>query len=161
MAGAKQRNPGIRRTGRGEAGTLLLRAGTECENDAVEEVLRLDSSVVAWRRRAVADVTLAEASIPAGSNLILLLGSGNRDPEVFPDPDRLDIRRPNAKDHLSFGHRAHLCLGRQLARLQARVVLEEVSARYPTMQMAPDVTLQFASNISFRGPLSLPVVWDD
>jgi cytochrome P450 len=129
--------------------------------NAVEEVLRLDSSVIAWRRRATQDTALAEVSIPAGANLVLLLGSGNRDPVVFPDPDRFDIRRPNAKDHLSFGHGVHLCLGRGLARLQARIVLEELSSRFPTLRLAPDVTLEFAPNISFRGPLSLPVVWND
>jgi cytochrome P450 len=128
---------------------------------AVEEVLRLDSSVIAWRRRATRDTVLADTPVPAGANLVLLLGSGNRDPEVFPDPDRFDIHRANAKDHLSFGHGAHLCLGRGLARLQARIVLEEVSARFPSLRLAPDVTLEFAPNISFRGPLSLPVIWDD
>jgi cytochrome P450 len=129
--------------------------------NAVEEVLRLDSSVIARRRRATQDTALAEVSIPAGANLVLLLGSGNRDPVVFPDPDRFDIRRPNAKDHLSFGHGVHLCLGRGLARLQARIVLEELSSRFPALRLAPDVTLEFAPNISFRGPLSLPVVWND
>jgi cytochrome P450 len=121
----------------------------------------LDSSVIAWRRRATRDTVLADTPVPAGANLVLLLGSGNRDPEAFPDPDRFDIHRANAKDHLSFGHGAHLCLGRGLARLQARIVLEEVSARFPSLRLAPDVTLEFAPNISFRGPLSLPVIWDD
>jgi cytochrome P450 len=129
--------------------------------NAVEEVLRLDSSVIAWRRRATQDTALADVSIPAGANLVLLLGSGNRDPVVFPDPDRFDIRRPNAKDHLSFGHGVHLCLGRGLARLQARIVLEELSSRFPALRLAPDVTLEFAPNISFRALLSLPVVWND
>jgi cytochrome P450 len=88
--------------------------------------------VIAWRRRATQDTVLENVSIPAGANLVLLLGSGNRDPDVFPDPDRFDIRRPNANDHLSFGHGAHLCLGRGLARLQARIVLEELATRFPT-----------------------------
>jgi cytochrome P450 len=56
-------------------------------------------------------------SIPASANLVLLLGSGNRDPLVFPNPDRFNISRSNAKDHLSFGHGVHLRLGRGLARL--------------------------------------------
>jgi cytochrome P450 len=128
--------------------------------NAVEEVLRRDSSVIAWRRRATRDTALADVSLPAGANLVLLLGAGNRDPDVFPDPDRFDIGRPNAKDHLSFGHGVHFCLGRGLARLQARIVLEELSSRFPAMRLAPDVRLEFAPNISFRGPLSLPVVWN-
>jgi len=128
--------------------------------NAIEEVLRLDSSVIAWRRRTTQATTIADVPIPPNSKLLLLLGSGNRDAEVFPDPDRFDIRRANAKDHLAFGHGAHLCLGRPLARLQAKVVLEEFSARLPSLRLAPDITLRFPPNVSFRGPLSLPVVWD-
>ena len=79
--------------------------------NAVEEILRLDSSVIAWRRHTTADVDVGGVQIPAHSNLLLMLGSGNRDPAVFPDPDRLDIRRPNARENLSFGVGAHLCLG--------------------------------------------------
>ena len=128
--------------------------------NAIEEVLRLDSSVIAWRRRTTQATSIADVPIPPNAKLLLLLGAGNRDPEVFPDPDRFDIRRSNAKDHLAFGHGAHLCLGRPLARLQAKVVLEEVSARFPSMRLTPDVTLEFPPNVSFRGPLSLPVLWD-
>jgi cytochrome P450 len=128
--------------------------------NAVEEVLRLDSSVIAWRRRTTQATTIADIPIPPNSKILLLLGSANRDPDVFPDPDRFDIRRPNAKEHLAFGHGAHLCLGRPLAQLQARVVLEEVSARFPSLRLEPDVALEFPPNVSFRGPLSLPVIWD-
>jgi len=129
--------------------------------NAVEEVLRLDSSVIAWRRRTTQEATIGGVSVPQGANLLLLLGSANRDPAVFPDPDRFDIRRPNAKDHLSFGYGHHLCLGKPLARLQARVVLEEVASRLPGLRLEPDVELDFAPNVSFRGPLSLPVLWDE
>jgi cytochrome P450 len=90
----------------------------------------------------------------------MMLGAANRDPEVFADPDRLDIRRANAREHLSFGNGAHLCLGAPLARLQARLVLEEVSSRLPSLRHAKGPKLAFAPNVSFRGPLSLPVVWD-
>jgi cytochrome P450 len=128
--------------------------------NAIEEVLRLDSSVIAWRRRATEPTRLAGVSIPKDANLLLLLGSANRDPAVFADPDRLDIRRPNAKDHLAFGYGAHLCVGRPLARLQARVVLEELSSRFPRLRLVRNVQYEFPPNVSFRGPLSLPVEWD-
>ena len=128
--------------------------------NAIEEVLRLDSSVIAWRRRTTQATTIADVPIPPNSKLLLLLGSGNRDSEVFPDPDRFDIRRANAKEHLAFGHGVHLCLGRPLARLQAKVALEEFSARLPSLRLASDAPLRFPPNVSFRGPLSLPVVWD-
>jgi cytochrome P450 len=128
--------------------------------NAVEEILRLDSSVIAWRRRTTRATDVGGVGVPAGANLLMMLGAANRDPEAFADPDRLDIRRSNARDHLSFGNGAHLCLGAPLARLQARVVLEEVSSRLPSLRHAKGTKLCFAPNVSFRGPLSLPVVWD-
>jgi cytochrome P450 len=128
--------------------------------NAVEEVLRLDSSVIAWRRRTTQDTAIAGVSIPRNAKLLLLLGSGNRDPEMFSDPDRFDIRRFNAREHLAFGHGAHLCIGRPLARLQAKIVLEEFARRLPSLRLAPDLKLEFPPNVSFRGPLSLPVAWD-
>ena len=126
---------------------------------AIEEVLRLDTSVIAWRRRTTQEVDIGGVPVPEGAKLLLLLGSANRDPSVFLDPNRLDIRRPNAREHLSFGAGPHLCLGAPLARLQGKVVLEEVSARLPDLRLVTGVTLEFAPNVSFRGPLSLPVEW--
>ena len=127
---------------------------------AAEEVLRLDSSVIAWRRRTTAPVEIGGVSVPSGASLLLMLGSANRDPDVFANPDRFDIRRPNARENLSLGAGPHLCLGAPLARLQARVVLEEVSARLPSLRLAPGPHPDFAPNVSFRGPISLPVMWD-
>jgi len=128
-------------------------------SNAVEEVLRLDSSVIAWRRRTTQEVMIGTVVVPAGAALLLMLGSANRDPAVFPDPDRLDIRRANAKEHLSFGAGPHLCLGAPLARLQARVVLEVISSRLPSLRLALGLPFRFAPNVTFRGPLSLPVEW--
>jgi cytochrome P450 len=127
--------------------------------NAVEEVLRLDSSVIAWRRRTTQNVEIGGVKVPAQAKLLLMIGSANRDPAHFPDPDRLDIYRSNARDHLAFGQGAHLCLGAPLARLQARIVLEEVSRRVPSLRLVPSA-LRFMPNVSFRGPLSLPAEWD-
>jgi len=128
--------------------------------NAIEEVLRLDSSVITWRRKTTQAVEIGGVSIPAGANLLLLLGAANRDPAVFDNPNRFDIHRANSKDHLSFGHGAHFCLGAPLGRLEARVVLEEVSARLPQLHLVPGQTLRFQPNTSFRGPLSLLVEWE-
>ena len=128
--------------------------------NAVEEVLRFDSSVIAWRRKTTEAVEIGGVPVPADANLLLLLGSADRDPAIFEDPDRFDIHRSNARAHLSLGHGAHYCLGAPLARLETRVVLEELSARLPSLRLVPGQTLTFQPNTTFRGPLSLLVEWD-
>ena len=99
-------------------------------------------------------------SVPADANLLLLLGSANRDHAVFEDPERFDIHRQDAKEHLSLGFGAHYCLGAPLARLEARIVLEELNARLPSLRLIPEQTLRFQTNTTFRSPLSLLVEWD-
>jgi cytochrome P450 len=128
--------------------------------NAAEEILRLDSSVIAWRRHTTTDVEVGGVKIPAHANLLLMLGSGNRDPAVFANPDRLDIRRPNARENLSFGVGAHLCLGAPLARMQAVIAIEILSQRLRNLRLAGNEPLRFAPNVSFRGPLELHVEWD-
>jgi cytochrome P450 len=128
--------------------------------NAVEEVLRFDSSVIAWRRKTTQAVEIGGVPVPADANVLLLLGSANRDPAVFEDPDRFDIHRRNAKEHLSFGYGTHYCLGAPLARLETLVVLEELSARLPSLRLTPGQILRVQPNTTFRGPLSLFVEWD-
>jgi cytochrome P450 len=128
--------------------------------NAVEEVLRFDSSVIAWRRKTTEAVEIGGVPVPADANLLLLLGSANRDPAVFEAPERFDIHRKNAKEHLSLGFGAHYCLGAPLVRLEARIVVEELSARLPSLRLIPRQTLRFQPNTTFRGPLSLLVEWD-
>ena len=128
--------------------------------NAIEEVLRLDSSVIVWRRKTTEAVQVGGVPVPEGADLLLLLGSANRDPEVFEDPERFDIHRANAREHLSFGHGPHLCLGAPLARLEARVVLEEFTARFPSLRLVTGQKFRFMPNVSFRGPLSLLAEWD-
>ncbi|MET0577016.1 MAG: cytochrome P450 [Ilumatobacteraceae bacterium] len=127
---------------------------------AVEEVLRFDSSVVHWRRRTTATATLTGVELPEGADVLVCIGAANRDPEVFDRPDDFELRRPNAHQHLSFGAGPHLCLGAPLARLEARVVLEELTAALPSLRLDDDQTLQFAPIIAFRGPRALRVSWD-
>jgi cytochrome P450 len=125
--------------------------------NAVEEVLRFDPSVVIWRRRTKVPVVLHGVEVPADANLLLLIGSANRDEEVFPAGETFDISRANARDHLAFGMGNHMCLGAPLARLEARVVFEELTRRRPGLRLLPDQELRFHPNISFRGPTSLRV----
>jgi cytochrome P450 len=81
-------------------------------SNAIEEVLRFDGSVIAWRHKTKEPVEIGEARLPKDAKLLLLLASANRDPAVFPDPDRFDIGRQNAREHLSFGVGVHNCPGR-------------------------------------------------
>ena len=123
--------------------------------DAVEEVLRFDSSVNAWRRLARRDVDLGDGVvIPEGAKVLVLLGSANRDDREFAGPDRFDVHRDGARRHLSFGKGIHHCLGAPLARLEARVVLEEITRRAPDLQLV-DQPLDYPPIISFRGPREL------
>jgi len=125
--------------------------------NAVEEVLRYDPPINIWRRRTKQRVRVQDVDIPADANLMLLIGSANRDESVFAAPEVFDIHRSNARDHLSFGMGNHLCLGAPLARLEARVVLEELASRRPGLHLVDKQTLAFHPNISLRGPTALRV----
>lgn len=127
--------------------------------NAVEEILRLCIPLLAFPRLATRDTEIGGRQIPAGSRILLLLASGNRDETVFPDGETLDIDRENAREHLSFGHGAHFCLGAPLARLQMKIILEELTRRLPHMRLqkgaAPDIFRTF----TFRGRKHLTVEW--
>jgi len=127
--------------------------------NAVEELLRFDSSVITWRRKALKAVEVGGMPIPEGANLLLALCSGNRDNAHFPDPERFDLDRANAKTHLSFGFGIHYCLGAPLARLELKVILEELTRRLPSLRMVSQQTFEFPPNTSFRGPAQLWVEW--
>jgi cytochrome P450 len=127
---------------------------------AVDEILRFSPSVIAWRRRALKDATVGGTLIPKGSNLLLLLGSANRDETVFAEPAAFDITRRDARSHLSFGYGIHFCVGQQLAKLELAITLEELTRRIPALRLKPDQTFDFVRNTSFRVPTALHLEWD-
>ncbi|WP_193314902.1 cytochrome P450 [Georgenia thermotolerans] len=127
---------------------------------AVEEVLRYSPSIVGWRRKALKDARIGGVDIPAGANVLLLMGSANRDEAHFADAEVFDIDRPNAREHLSFGFGIHYCLGNMLAKLQARIVLEQVAAKAPHLTLADPDGIDFRENLSFRVPVAVPVTWE-
>jgi cytochrome P450 len=127
---------------------------------ATEEFLRFTPSIVAWRRKALADATVGGVAIPKGANLLLLLGSANRDEAVFDHADALEVDRPNARNHLSFGYGIHFCLGQQLAKMEFAIAMRELARRLPSLRLVPGQTPAFAHNTSFRVPVALHVEWD-
>lgn len=127
---------------------------------AVEEVLRYSGSIVAWRRKALRDAEVGGVNIPQGAELLLVMGAANRDEEKFENPEEFDITRTNAREHLSFGFGIHYCLGNMLAKLQAKIALEETIKLAPTLRLVEDAPIPFRENISFRVPETVPVTWE-
>jgi cytochrome P450 len=125
---------------------------------AVEELLRYDSPVQATMRTATEDVDLDGTTIQQGTGVFVAIGGANRDPAVFSEPDRLIIDRPNASRHLAFSLGMHHCLGPALARLEARVAFEELTRRYPRLELAgppvrrPRLILRGFETIPVREP---------
>lgn len=122
---------------------------------AIEEALRFSTSIVYWRRRTRAPTALQGVTIPANANVLLALGAANRDAELFPEPDRFDIRRSNASEHVSFGSGTHSCIGAPLARLELVVLLEEIVRCYPALALVDEQPIDYIRTIAFRGPKRL------
>jgi cytochrome P450/ferredoxin-NADP reductase len=128
--------------------------------NAVEECLRLSGSIVAWRRLAMRDTEIGGVAIPKGARLLIVMASANHDERHFENPDALDIYRDNTAEHLTFGYGSHQCLGKNLARMEMRIFLDEFTRRLPHMELVPDQNFTYLPNTSFRGPDHLLVRWD-
>ncbi|MFI5562291.1 cytochrome P450 [Amycolatopsis japonica] len=127
---------------------------------AVEELLRYLHITHNGRRRvALEDIEIAGEVIRAGEGIILANDIGNRDPDVFPDPDRLDLRR-DSRRHVAFGFGVHQCLGQPLARMELQVVYSTLYRRIPTLRLATDLSeIDFKHDGSVYGVYGLPVTW--
>ena len=129
-----------------------FRTHPEAAASAVEELLRYDPPVQLTARSALEDVELAGHRIERGQVVLLLLGAANRDPGVFPDPDRLDLTRAPER-HLAFGLGIHYCLGAPLARLEGQIALTKLFQR--EVSLAGEVS--YRDNLILRGLATLPV----
>ncbi|MEP3435396.1 MAG: cytochrome P450/oxidoreductase [Hoeflea sp.] len=128
--------------------------------NAVEECLRLEGSVVAWRRQATRDTEIAGVAIPKDAKLLIVSASANHDTRHFENGDFLDIYRDSASEHLTFGYGSHQCMGKNFARLEMRIFIEELSRRLPHMRLVEDQQFSYLPSLAFRGPDKLLVEWD-
>jgi len=124
---------------------------------AIEELLRYDSPTQLTARRARVDCEVGGVKITAEQQVLVIIGSANRDPTRFPEPDRLDIARGDS-EHLSFGGGPHYCLGANLARLEGRIAIGALIAALPGLRLAPEAP-EWRETLTLRGLKTLPVAF--
>ncbi|MGH2798725.1 MAG: cytochrome P450 [Thermoleophilaceae bacterium] len=127
--------------------------------NAVEESLRLEPAAAVIDRYATGDVRLGDAEIGQGELVTISIAGANRDPDVFPDPDRFHARRENARLHVAFAHGPHVCIGMHLARLEAHTAVGRLLERLPRLRLDPAYPAA-PRGLVFRKPPELHVVWD-
>jgi cytochrome P450 len=123
--------------------------------NAIEELLRFEPSSTQAARWVATDVEIHGQTVPAGSALLCVVGSANRDERVFDDPDTFDVHRRIGR-HLTFGYGPHFCLGASLARLEGRVALEELLKRFPDWELDM-AAAELGNSTGVRGYASLPI----
>ena len=133
----------------------VLREDPSVWANAVDEILRYESPVQNTARYAAADTEICGLPIPESGFVQVLIGAANRDPKVFAEPDRFDVRRPNARDHLAFSAGVHYCIGASLARAEGRIGLQALFERYPELSLAGPATRRPTRTL--RGYATLPV----
>jgi cytochrome P450 len=126
---------------------------------AIEEGLRWEPPLLLIARSATRDAEVCGTAIPAGSSVIVMLGSANHDETRWPDAERFDIFRER-RPHAAFAYGPHLCLGMHLARMETQVVLNSLFERLPGLRLDPAAGDQYISGSVFRAPPRLDVVWD-
>jgi cytochrome P450 len=136
----------------------LLKSKPELISNAVLEMLRYDASGQATARVVMNDMHFGDATIPAGSVLVGYIASANRDPAVYPDPDRLDVTRKPDVRLLNFGGGVHACIGNVLARMELEIAFAQLLARLPNLRLET-LDPQFRDTALLRGVKSMPVSW--
>ncbi|WP_019547071.1 cytochrome P450 [Streptomyces sulphureus] len=139
----------------------LVRDAPDRLDKAVDELLRyLPINNMGSVRKAAAEAEAGEQEFAEGELVVAALTAANRDERVFTDPDRLDLTRPNARQHVAFGHGAHRCLGQHQARLMITVALRELLRALPRMELAvPADEVPLYEDTAFYGVAELPVAW--
>jgi hypothetical protein len=134
-----------------------LIARPELLSGAVNEFIRMVSPVIYMRRTAAADVEIAGQQIAEGEKVIMYYGAANRDPEVFAEPDKLDVTRVNADKHVAFGYGPHTCIGKRVAQIQLETVYRQMLGRFPDIHQAGPS--EAAPNNFVYAIKSMPVVF--
>jgi cytochrome P450 len=149
-------------TTEGMIANLVFHLLTSHEGDvvpnAVEESLRLEPAAAVVDRYATGDLELADAEIRRGDLVTVSIAGANRDPGFFPDPDRFDVRRENARHHVAFAHGPHVCIGMHLARLEALTAARRLFERLPGLRLDPERPTA-PRGLVFRKPPMLDVRW--
>jgi hypothetical protein len=128
----------------------ILQSEPSLFGSAIDELLRFDSPVQRTFRVTEEAVELSGTRIERGERVMALIGAANRDPRRFSQPDVFDVRRSDAKHHLSFGGGIHYCIGAPLARLEAEIVLRTLLERFPDLHLVEEA-VQWRANLIFRG----------
>jgi cytochrome P450 len=136
----------------------LVTADPDLLPNAIEESLRLEPAAAMVDRYATADVRLGDAAIRRGELVSVSVAAANRDPATFPDPDRFDVRRENARQHLAFARGPHVCIGMHLARLEAHTAVRRLLDRLPGLRLDP-AQPSAPAGLVFRKPPGLHVLW--
>jgi cytochrome P450 len=134
-----------------------LRADPDLLESAVEELLRYESPSQHTARIAPAGAVLGDKEIPEGDAVIAVMGAGNRDPDRFSDPDRVDLGREDNR-HLAFGWAGHFCFGAPLARIEGQMAFSTLLSRFSELSLAPDQDIQWRPNLGLRGLTELHAV---
>lgn len=135
----------------------LVRARPEVIPNMIEEILRLDTPTAGMWRVVKADCTLGGHEFKAGEMIMLRYAAANRDPARFPDPDRFDPERSNARAHIAFGKGIHMCVGNMLSRKEMTVAFQQLLARLDDIRIAEGAELKVAPSIMLRGLIEVPI----
>ncbi|MGA0840206.1 MAG: cytochrome P450 [Pseudomonadales bacterium] len=136
----------------------LLKANPDLVTNFTEEVLRLATPTANMWRVATTDTEINGVAVPKGGMVQIRFSSADRDESVFPEPDRLDVTRPNVRSHIAFGHGVHMCIGASLARGELNVAFRALIEKLDNFALdCPREELHYAPNVLLRGLTKLPI----